>query len=155
MVNILQVSGNFNSDTDRAALLAAVPVVAPQVDMITEIQAKQWLRIKAKRDLLISSGGYKVVVGGLDKWFHSDTFSRSQQLGLVLLGANVPAIPWKTMDGTFVTLAPAIVQQIFSACATSDAAIFAVAEAHKTNMLASADPAGYNIATGWPVTFLG
>lgn len=106
-----------------------------------------WELIKAVRDQRTEQGGYKVGT----KWFHSDQKSRSQQLGLVLLGANIPAgLQWKTMDGSFVSMTPALAQQILAACAASDAAIFAVGEAHKAALYAAADPSVYDYSTGWP-----
>lgn len=117
-----------------------------------EIKAGMWSRIKTERDRRIQSGGYKVGT----KWFHSDTFSRGQQLGLVLLGANIPAnLQWKTMDGTFVTMTQQLAGQILAAGAASDQAIFAAAETHKAAMEASADPSAYDFSGGWPATFAG
>lgn len=107
-------------------------------------------RIKSERDRRTEQGGYKVGA----HWFHSDKKSRSQQLGLVLLGANIPAnLQWKTMDGTFVTMTQTLAQQILAAGAASDQAIFAAAEAHRQAMEASADPAAYDFSTGWPKVF--
>lgn len=109
--------------------------------------AEIWEQIKAKRDNLTESGGYKVGT----KWFHSDQKSRSQQLGLVLLGASIPAgLQWKTMDGSFVTMTQTLAQQILAAGAASDQSIFAAAETHKAAMEASADPASYDYSGGWP-----
>jgi hypothetical protein len=109
-----------------------------------------WFAIKAERDRRTQNGGYKVG----QKWFHSDQFSRGQQLGLVLLGANFPAgLQWKTMDGSFVTMTQALAGQILAAGAASDSATFAVAEAHRAAMEASQDPASYDFSTGWPAIF--
>jgi hypothetical protein len=54
------------------------------------------------------------------------------------------------MDGTFVNMTPTLAQQIFNATAVSDTSIFAAAEVHKANMLASDDPQNYDFSTGWP-----
>jgi hypothetical protein len=116
----------------------------------SQFQTTKLAAIKAERDRRIQSGGYKVGT----KWFHSDQKSRSQQLGLVLLGANIPAgLQWKTMDGSFVTMTPQLASQILVAAAASDQAIFAVAEAHKAAMESSADPASYDFSAGWPKSF--
>lgn len=113
-------------------------------------KAQVWELIKAERDRRTDQGGYKV--GG--KWFHSDQKSRIQQLGLVLMGASIPAgLQWKTMDSAFVTMTQTLAQQILAAGAANDQAIFAVAEAHRVAMEASADPAAYDHSTGWPKTF--
>lgn len=111
-----------------------------------------WEAIKAKRDSLTENGGYKVGT----KWFHSDQKSRSQQLGLVLLGASIPTnLQWKTMDGSFVTMTATLAQQVLGAAAAHDQAIFAAAETHKAAMEASADPSAYDFSGGWPATFAG
>lgn len=109
--------------------------------------AQIWERIKAERDRRADQGGYKVGT----KWFHSDQKSRSQQLGLVLLGSSIPAnTQWKTMDGSFITMTQQLAGQVLAAAAASDQAIFAAAEGHLVAMEASADPAAYDYSTGWP-----
>lgn len=113
-----------------------------------------WERIKAHRDYLSENGGYKVSVGGVDKWFHSDAKSKTQQLSLVLLGANANAVPaWKTMDGTKVTMSQNLAGQIFGAAVVQDGALFAQAEAHRAAMVASDTPETYDFSGGWPATF--
>jgi hypothetical protein len=115
-----------------------------------QVKAGRWEAIKAERDRRTENGGYKASA----KWFHSDQKSRSQQLGLVLLGANIPAgLQWKTMDGSFVTMTQQLAGQILAAGAASDQAIFAAAETHKAAMEASADPASYDFSAGWPASY--
>ncbi|MHB8803569.1 MAG: DUF4376 domain-containing protein [Rhodocyclaceae bacterium] len=115
-----------------------------------QIVADKWNAIKAERDRR-KVGGIKVKVGTTNKWFHSDDASRIQQMGLVMMGTNMPAdLQWKTLDGSFVAMTPAIAGNVFAAAAASDQAIFAVAEGHKTAMEASADPSTYDFSTGWP-----
>ena len=118
-------------------------------------RAQAWERIKAKRELLSDTGGYKVVVGGVDKWFHSDAKSKTQQIGLVVAGAAVPSVPWKTMDGTFVTMTQAIAAAIFQSAAAQDVAIFGRAEQHRIAMEAAPDPLAYDFSSGWPAVFGG
>lgn len=111
-----------------------------------ELKAAAWEGIKAERDSR-KAGGVKVGA----KWFHSDDGSRIQQMGLVMMGAGIPAnLQWKTMDGSFITMTQAVAQSVFSAVAASDQAIFAVAEGHRVAMEASADPSTYDFSTGWP-----
>lgn len=124
-----------------------------QAASLAVTRSKLWTAIKAERDRRGEVGGYKVVVGGVDKWFHSDPKSRVQQLGLVIAGAAVPAAPWKTMDGTYVTLSQALVMQIFSAAMAQELATFANAFALQTAVNTAADPASVNIAAGWPAIF--
>ena len=107
-------------------------------------------RIKAHRDRLAATGGY--MVNG--KWFHSDQASRTQQIGLVLLGLNIPAgLQWKTMDGSFVTMTPTLAQQILAAAAANDTAIFAIAQMHIAGMNAAPDPSSYDFSGGWPARY--
>lgn len=112
--------------------------------------AHAWEAIKTERDRR-KAGGVKVKVGTTNKWFHSDDASRIQQMGLVMMGANIPAgLQWKTMDGTFVAMDQTVASNVFAAAAASDQAIFAVAETHKVEMEASVDPSTYDFSTGWP-----
>ena len=102
--------------------------------------------IKAERDRR-KAGGVKVGA----KWFHSDDGSRIQQMGLVMMGAAIPAnLQWKTMDGTFITMTQTLASQVFQAVAASDQAVFTAAETHRATMEASTDPASYDYSTGWP-----
>ena len=115
-------------------------------------KAAAWERIKAKRDNLGSTGGYKVG----DKWFHSTVESRIQNLGLIAIGANVPAdLDWKTMDGSFIQMTPALAGQVFAAAVAQDLALFAAGEAHRAAMEAAADPSVYDFSGDWPVAFGG
>lgn len=129
------------SDTEADAIrLAAIPVPT---------KSDMWQRIKNERDRR-KDGGYKVGA----KWYHSDVSSRVQQLGLLMMGANVPAgLQWKTMDGSFVGMTPTLAGQIFGAAAASDIAIFTAAETHNATMQASATPETYDYSTGWPVAY--
>lgn len=144
------------SDTDgRPVLVDAPKATASDV----------WERIKAKRDA-IKAGGVKVGT----KWYHSDETSRTQYIGLMRMAdAAVAAggtgsttlqyggqdIQWKTMDGTFIKMTVQRANDVFNAVSGLDFAAFGAAEAHKVAMEASADPASYDFATGWPATFGG
>ena len=108
-----------------------------------------WLAIQQERDRR-KWGGVKVGT----KWFHSDDTSRIQQLGLVMIGANLPAnLMWKTMDTTFVVMTPTLAMQIFGATAAQDVTLFTVAEQHRAQMMAAENPTDYNFMNGWPLTF--
>lgn len=136
------VGGEFVLEDKPSASVAPLPTVS-------ELRELAWGRIKAERDRRTQNGGYQVA----GKWFHSDLFSRTQQLGLVIAGANAPAVQWKTMDGSFVAMTPQLAAQIFAAAAASDIAIFAAALQHKAAMEAGEDPAAYDFSDGWPVAF--
>ena len=115
-----------------------------------DITDSKWELIKAERDRRKLEGGYKVGT----KWYHSDTSSRIQQLGLVMMGAALPAnLYWKTMDNSFILMTQTLAGQIFQSAAASDMTIFTVAEQKKAAMLASADPANYDHLTGWPLIY--
>lgn len=125
------------------------PKATLDVKCLELAQARAWLNIQAERDRR-KSGGIKVGAN----WFHSDDPSRIQQLGLVMMGANLPAgIMWKTLGGSFVLMTPLLAQQIFMISASSDQAIFTKAEYHKAMMLQAPIPSQYNYLTGWPLTY--
>jgi len=127
------------------------PVLEPVVVLtLDDMKAAKWNSIKSERDKRTQTGGYYVA----PHWYHSDTFSRTQQIGLVLLGVNIPAgTMWKTLDNGLIAMTPALAGQIFGAAAMSDIAIFAAAEAHKAAMLASVDPTAYDFSGGWPAMY--
>jgi hypothetical protein len=109
-----------------------------------------WNDIKAIRDHKSTSGGYRAS----GKWFHSDLMSRTQQIGLVMMGAGIPeGIMWKTMDGSFVQMTQALAAEIFAAAAAQDSALFGFAEALNAQVQASADPTSIDIKTGWPAVY--
>jgi hypothetical protein len=141
---------------DYLAWVAAGNTPIPSATL-AERQDAVWAMIKARRDFLSDNGGYKVAVAGVDKWFHSDARSKTQQIGLVLAGAGIPlGLQWKTMDGTFVTMTQALAGQIFQSAMAQDSAIFQAAETHRAAMLAAPDPDAYDFSsTGWPATFAG
>ena len=121
---------------------------APAPDL-TALRASHWEEIQRERDRRTQQGGYQVA----GKWYHSDTFSRTQQMGLVMMGAGIPGgLQWKTMDGSFVTMTQTLAGQVFAAAAASDAAIFARAEQIKATM--DADPAAFDLAAhAWLAVF--
>lgn len=128
----------------------AARLAAEQVKQASQTRANLWTLIKSYRDNLIQNGGY--LASG--KWFHSDTLSRTQQMGLVMMGASVPAVQWKTMDGTFITMTQTLAGQIFAAAAMQDQAIFSYAEVLHATVLAAEDPNSVDITVGWPSTYV-
>lgn len=142
-----------------------VVVVLKPTPTAAEIKAAKWDAIKAKRDA-IKVGGVKVGT----KWYHTDTESRIQHLGLKdqardLLAAGQPDttllqklgndVRWKTMDGSFIYLTAKHAFEIVAAVGDLDALAFAAAETHRAAMEASADPVAYDFSVGWPATFAG
>lgn len=130
---------------DNEAILADwVANYTPEPPVILTPE-ERWVKIKALRDIKTQTGGYKVN----NKWFHSDTFSRTQQMGLVMMGSNMPSnLSWKTLDGSFIKMTPLLAQQIFAAAAFQDSALFAYAETLKSNT-------SLDLELGWPETYNG
>ena len=117
---------SINIATGEVTIITSDPVVPP----IAQQKLSMWGKIKEKRDK-VKAGGVLVST----KWFHTDDASRIQQLGLVQLGANIPAgIMWKTMDGTFIEMTQQLASDIFAAVTTLDITAFANAETHRIAM---------------------
>lgn len=130
---------------------AVVPWSAEEIaDDLTQKQSDIWSRIKQIRDINTQQGGYKAQ----GKWFHSDTFSRSQQIGLVIMGSSIPAgLQWKTMDGSFVEMTPTLAQAVFQAAALQDNLLFSYAEQLNQQVKLSTNPTSIDIEQGWPETY--
>lgn len=128
---------------------AVVQAIIDGYDPAPPARAAKWLEIQAERDRRKEAGylaaGHR---------FHSDPSSRIQQLGLVMMGANMPpGIQWKTLGGGFVPMTRALAGAIFQATAAADAALFAAAESHRAATEAMTDwqaIAAYDATTGWP-----
>lgn len=114
------------------------------------IRAARNAAIRAERDRRKFNG---VLVSA--KWIHTDTYSRTQWMGMVMMGASVPAIEWTTMDNTSITTSQALAGAVFQATATLDSTLFAFAKSLIDTVNASSDPAGVDITAGWPATFEG
>ena len=118
---------------------------------LAKLKEDLWSQIKEERDKRTHNGGYKAS----DKWFHSDTFSRSQQIGLTMMGTNIPVgLMWKTMDGSFVEMTQALADEIFISAGVSDSSTFAYAEVLKAQIESSNNPSSIDICSGWPICFL-
>ena len=131
------------------AYVAEVPDPPPPPPDYSALADTHWQAIKAERDSRTQQGGYQVD----GKWFHSDTFSRTQQMALVMMGAGIPGgLQWKTMDGSFVTMTQTLAGQVFAAAAASDAALFARAEQIKATM--ESDPENFSLSEfSWPLIY--
>ena len=117
--------------------------------LLAQQKLDMWQVIKEYRDNHQLRG---FAVGGY--WFHSDNPSRIKYLGLLLMGAGIPAnLQWKTMSGSFVTMTQSLAAQIFAATAAFDSAAFINAEVHKARLQASNDPLNYDYTTGWTATY--
>ena len=154
-----------NSGDTLDVVNGRVVVVPKPEPTAAEIKAAQWDAIKARRDA-IKAGGVKAGT----KWYHSDETSRTQYIWLLRMADAAAAaggtgsttlqyggqdIQWKTMDGTFIKMTVQRANDVFNAVSGLDFAAFGAAETHKAAMEASADPAIYDFAAGWPATFAG
>ena len=111
--------------------------------------ADRWGWVKERRQRVTEGG---VLVGA--HWLHTDLYSRTQWLGMLVAGAGLPAgINWKTMSGDFVTLTPTLVQQVFAAIQAKELAAFAHGEALRSALDAADDPRDVDIDAGWPASF--
>lgn len=130
-----------------------VPLTGQELlDKKTEWKTKKSNEVTFIREQKGQLGGYKVGT----HWFHSDTFSRTQQLGLVMMGATIPeSLQWKTMSGEYVAMNQSLATQVFQSAIAQDIALFAHGETLKQQINASDDPANFDITVGWPETFGG
>lgn len=131
------------------------------VQTVDEAKISQWKAIKAERDRLTQTGGYP-----LDGyWFHSDSYSFTQQQGLILSAMqaqaarsdmDVPlmAAPWQVMGGVSVVMTASLALRLLPAAMAQQVVIFEAAKAHKAALDACADPANYNFSGGWPQVFI-
>lgn len=128
--------------------------VAAAPPTLAERQAFIWEQIKAFRDRKEDGG---VLVAG--KWWHTDIKSRAKYLGLMLMGAAVAGVQWKTMDGSIQELSQALVAQVFQGVAIADTTNFANAESHRAAMIVASNlqsddpgykvPEEYDYSAGW------
>lgn len=108
-------------------------------------------QIKAIRDSRKLSG---VLVDG--KWIHTDVFSRTQWMAMVMMGANLPAIEWTAMDYSQFLVTPAFAAKVFQLTAALDVALFnhAASLALKVDAFTlEKDVVGLDITDGWQETY--
>lgn len=119
--------------------------------------ALRWQQVQQVRDELTLNGGCQLQVGEdvtdplnpvpILKWFHSDVYSKQQQMALTMLGVNLPeGVWWKTMDGSFTEVSPEIVASLFAAQITREMQIFQTAETKRLD-----DTPLYE---GWPDRYI-
>lgn len=105
-------------------------------------------QIKAVRDQRTREGG--VPAGG--KWFHSDVYTRSQFQELARRGPNIPSIPWRTMDGTDITMTPALVLEILDSFFAQELNTFNRGKELEFFANTEPNPSGL-VLNGWPPIF--
>lgn len=108
-----------------------------------QIAAVRWEKLKTIRDELTDNGG--CLVQG--KWFHTDPKSKQQQMALTMMGQNIPAnLMWKTMDGSFIEMTPALAAELFAAQVAREATIFNLCEAKRLD--------DTPVNEGWPERYV-
>ncbi len=135
----------YNHESDSAPYITSTPKPAEQCREVV------WNQIKAKRDNLTIHGGCKIG----DYWFHTDEYSKLQQLALKVTGVT-GVVAWKTMSGEFTGLDQAGVEALAAAQIERDKQIFTVAETYRTQlgMLNDVEAiAAFDYSTGWPQSY--
>jgi hypothetical protein len=118
----------------------------------------RWNKLKQKRDaMLTGEAGCKVEIEpGVFKWFHTDVYSKTQQLGLeneaikiMIQGGDMSTLlvptPWKTMDKTTVPMTAAVALKVATAQKMRDGILHAIADAKRRD--------DTPIEEGWPQTY--
>lgn len=108
--------------------------------------AAVWEKIKQKRHENLRGGVYVESVG---KWFHNTDEARQQYTFMRTLPALPPDLMWKTMDGGFVSLTRALLDELSLKLLADEQQDFANAERHRVLMEQSDDPENYDYSDGW------
>lgn len=105
--------------------------------------------VHQERDMRKRASGYSVG----EYWFHSDIESKIEQIGLLLLGDDIPpGLMWKTMGGVEVAMTPQLARSLFLAGVSSTASKFAAAKQHVAHIEANGWE-GHDFFTGWPPAY--
>ncbi|HFC6396019.1 TPA: DUF4376 domain-containing protein [Neisseria polysaccharea] len=114
--------------------------------------AAVWEKIKQKRHENLRGGVYVESVG---KWFHNTDEARQQYTFMRTLPALPPDLMWKTMDGGFVSLTRALLDELSLKLLADEQQDFANAERHRVLMEQSDDPENYDYSDGWTENYPG
>jgi hypothetical protein len=167
----LSVAGTSDSDlTSVVSLISGLSTAKKTLTFDDSPKTNDdWIEIKKKlvndkRDQLILSGGFKLVSSGTPYWFHSNSISTCQQLGLIsaaiiakMQGAQdttiLHPIPWKTLGGQTISLTVGIALSLLQASFAQQGLLFTAANNHKTAIENSTNAKNYDINVGWPEIF--
>ncbi|WP_304669819.1 DUF4376 domain-containing protein [Neisseria polysaccharea] len=114
--------------------------------------AAVWEKIKQKRHENLRGGVYVESVG---KWFHNTDEARQQYTFMRTLPQLPPDLQWKTMDGGFVNLTRALLDELSLKLLADEQQDFANAERHRVLMEQSDDPENYDYSDGWTENYPG
>lgn len=136
--------------------------------LLNTIRSNIWEEIKAYRDKRKFLGIY---VSG--SWFHNDSDSRTQWLGLKdkardvlanggtstsVLTINHPQygivpIQWFTMSGALVTVTVQLAFDIVEKTGDLDGVLYGIGQYHRAQLYSSPTPETYNYKVGWPPVY--
>ena len=159
--DLVDVMTLINSMTNETRTI----VFPDQIKTNAEWRVLKKNQVAEKRDLLIQTGGFKLVVNGVTYWFHSNSISTCQQLGLISAAIiakmqSAPdstvlhPVPWRTMGGETISLTVGVALSILSASFAQQGLMFAAAESHKAAIDASSTARTYDVEVGWPEMFV-
>lgn len=145
-INVVEQNGNWLADDPVAA-----QTITDNYDAVAVARAQKWAEIKAKREAVKYAG---VPITSVGKVIDTDEGARTQQLGLVLMGASLPqGLLWRFADNTLVPMTPALAQEIMQTTAERDIAVFAVGEAYRSQINVMTDWQAildFDILSNWP-----
>lgn len=145
-VNVIEQNGVWLADDPVAA-----QAIIDGYDALDAARKQKWVEIKAKREAVKYAGVPIVSVG---KVIDTDEGARTQQLGLVMMGASLPSgLLWKFADNTLVPMTPTLAQEVMATTAARDMAVFSVAETYRAQINAMTDwqaVLALDISGGWP-----
>lgn len=142
---LMQMDGIWKSSNDEV-----VQSIIDSYNPLIKLKKEKHDQIQVHRELLKNSGylvqGYR---------FHSDRDSRIQQLGLVMMGNNIPpGLMWKTLSGEFVEMTPGLAMSIFQTTAGNDAVLHGYGEQRRSqlaNLQTVQEVEDFDVTAGWPV----
>lgn len=133
-------------------------LVALNSKLLKQKQSEVRELIKIERERKKFSG---IKVG--EHWFHTDSDSRIQQLGLVnaaAVNAIPPGFMWKTLtpggglfDPVYVEMTNDLARNIFFHTMIHDGMFHQAGETHRVTMLSCEDPITYDYKSNWPINF--
>lgn len=118
-------------------------------ESLSDIRARKWEEIKAKRQSIQNSG---VLVNTY--WYPSTRAARINVLCLSALGDDLPETILETIDGQESSANSELLAELISSFAALDNDSSSCARSHKCALDVSLDPENYDFSTGWPATYV-
>lgn len=162
--NVPQVTHNIQlieSLSGTSGVFSSTKVIPTSNQDWVNIRLEQ---LRSYRDNLIQEGCTPVTFEGTKYWFHSDTLSAIQQLGL-LVGTVLAVMqgkpsshvlhptPWKTKGDVYVTLTVGLCLKLLEENAKQQGLIFQAYQSKEQLLLSSNNAKDFDVTTGWPETY--